>query len=110
MIHTFLHTSLNDIYEQYIKRNIDKIEGFIDFTDPFFKNGFFDRNYIEESELGRGAFGTVFKVTGRNDGKISAVKKFVSRIHKKDDTLRKFSNYSVVQTLDSKYDVKYFRA
>ncbi len=95
--------SFNEIFVHYFEQNFVVSEEIIEFSDFYFRNGYYERHLNEIEKLGEGGFGQVFKVSYKNNPKVLyAVKKIpLERFNKQ--TLREIQIFPIVQLIHKKY-------
>ncbi len=99
--------SFNEILVHYSGCCLEMSEKFIEFNDLFFNNGYYEREFDEIEKIGKGSYGTVFKVNFKGETNKWAIKKLSLKKEFKTDILREMSRFSVVQRLASQYVVEH---
>jgi hypothetical protein len=85
----------------------------IEFEDIFFRNGYFERNFININNIGCGSFGAVYKVEEKKINNFFAIKTIESHQGGIKDLLREYLNFSTIQKFDDskiKHLVKHYDA
>jgi hypothetical protein len=103
-----IHRSFDDVFLQYTNINYEREVTLTDFAEPFSRDDYYRKGYIEIEELGRGSYGIVYKV--ESEKRSLAVKKIKPSKNLEKEFLKEFINYSVIKSLDSDYFVKHFDA
>jgi RCC1 and BTB domain-containing protein len=80
--------SFNEILVHYYGYCLEMSEKFIEFNDLLFENGYYERVYDEVEEIGKGSYGTVFKVNVKGQTKNWAIKKLSLKKEFKTDIPR----------------------
>jgi serine/threonine protein kinase len=84
-------------------------EGIIKFSDFYFRNKYYERQFNEIEKLGEGGFGQVFKVSNKyHPEELLAVKKIPLEEEFKKQILREIQIFPIVQSLQRNYAVFHF--
>jgi tRNA A-37 threonylcarbamoyl transferase component Bud32 len=108
-----IFNSFIEVFQNKGRIQYELSDRIIEFIDPFFREGYYDQEYHkeeeEEEELGRGSFGTVFKVSDHKN-KLFAIKKIRPVKGSESQFLQEFIRYSVAYKIESDFIVKHFDA
>jgi hypothetical protein len=99
--------SFNEILVHNSGYCLEMSEKLIEFNDLFFENGYYERVFDEIEKIGKGSFGTVFKVNFKGHTNNWAIKKLSLKKEFKADILREMNRFSVVNRLVSQYVVQH---
>jgi tRNA A-37 threonylcarbamoyl transferase component Bud32 len=99
-------SSFNSLFAYYFEYNLDTSEDLIEFSDLFFRDGYYERHCDEKSMLGKGSYGEVFKVD--HDTKESAIKKIRFDQNYGADILRELDKFFIVHRLKRKFVVHHY--
>jgi alpha-tubulin suppressor-like RCC1 family protein len=102
--------SFNQVLFNCFGYNLEISQNFIDFEDPFFRNGYFEEKFIKNKELGRGSYGQVFESLEKEDKDCYAIKKIKSNRTIENEILQEFLRYSVIYKIKSEFLVQYYDA
>jgi alpha-tubulin suppressor-like RCC1 family protein len=100
--------SYNEIFAHYFDYSFNKSEELIQFKNLSFRDGYYEKSFIEISKLGEGSFGTVFEVEKKGDAEIHAIKKIRFKNEFKKSIFREYKIYSVVNKLLERYVVQHY--
>jgi hypothetical protein len=104
------HKSIYEIYVHHFDIYIEGSEELIEFSDLSFRNGYYERNFIEIEELGKGSFGTVYKsMIKGHENSLHAIKKIFLKKEHKNEIFREVHRFSVVNKLFDEYVVSHVK-
>jgi hypothetical protein len=101
--------SLNEIFADFTGYTIDVSQKLVRFSDMYFKDGIYVKNFDEIIMLREGGYGIVYKVNSKLDkNNVCAIKKIRFKIKHKTKILREFLCFSSVQRIENEFLVRYF--
>jgi hypothetical protein len=101
--------SFDEVFATYSTFQINPTQKLFDFSDCFFRSGYYHKQYDEIDELGSGSFGTVFKAIDKGQNYF-AIKKIKLLSQYKNEFTKEFINYSIVTKLSREWIVSHFDA
>ncbi len=99
--------SFNEIFNNYFGYSFDVSEDLLEFSDKFFRNGYYEKNFEKIEELGKGSFARVSKNLSKVDHKLYAIKK-IKFNHEDHCENRELKHFPLVSRLKNDYVVKYY--
>jgi hypothetical protein len=99
-----------EVFNNYTSTRYEISEKLIEFEDQLFRSGYFDRKFKELEKLGRGSYGTVFKVRDEFWDKYYAIKKIKPKNGREKEFVKEFDKYLDVRNLNNLYIVQHFDA
>jgi tRNA A-37 threonylcarbamoyl transferase component Bud32 len=99
--------SFNEIFIYYCDYDFEISEKLSEFKDLYFRHEYYNRNYIEVKEIGKGSYGKVFKVIDNLGQNENAIKKIIFKKEHKNEILKEFYRFSLVHKLFDKNIVRH---
>jgi RCC1 and BTB domain-containing protein len=100
--------SFNEILVHFCGYSYEVNDKFIEFSDLFLEDGYYERDFNEIETISAGSYGTVFKVSNKGCAHMWAVKKISLRKEYKNEIIREMNNFSVVYKLSNRYVVEHY--
>jgi serine/threonine protein kinase len=104
--------SFHEAFSHYFEQNLKASTELIKFGDLFFRNGNYNKSYVEMDEVGEGSYGTVYKVRPKgNENKFYAIKKIKINIEKmkmKSSIFKEAIRYALAKRTKDQFVVKHF--
>jgi hypothetical protein len=88
--------SFNETFFHNFESGLEITEKFNDFSDMFFRNGYYNRFFNKIDKSGEGSYGKVFRVMHKIDQSITAIKRISFKKGLKNDIFREIHNFAVV--------------
>jgi alpha-tubulin suppressor-like RCC1 family protein len=102
--------SFNETFFHNFESDLEIREKFNNFSDMFFRNGYFNRFFNKIEKSGEGSYGTVFRVMHKTDQSITAIKRISFKKELKNDIFREIHNFAVVDDLLEEFVVTHISA